>query len=442
MTSPPDRTGTGGTIREAGAASPHGTPPLDPARPTPNDGRVQATDAPKLWYANERIQLPPDWREVGPAPWFRADRHTLMEQPGFHIIGICPRCRHQTTSVCATEYLASDLDGAAGTAGAAAEAPAALERAIAAPGAEVTEWPDDSIGEMEQERRGKKWLQAEHQPSLRRRRPSGGPVADGPKTQVTVLRCACVENHVPAEPGAFGCGSEWLLQVEYDDSTQPGKTYISVVDPETAYRYWPTADAAAAEVPAALTTAQSAAKNWAGALTAILGLIGIGTLLGSRTAIQSFSPLGETLFGVFAFVAVLADAAMLYQSDLATFGWPKIREALKPSDQWNADLDPLTQASASVRKLRRSVWAAAISGVAALAAIGILLFAPPASAPSKSKVVYVVNGVKTVTSCGTVTFPPASATGLPASFLTFTPAAGNGKPESISLSTVAEIGAC
>jgi hypothetical protein len=67
-------------------------------------------------------------------------------------------------------------------------------------------------------------------------------------------------------------------------------------------------------------------------LTAILGLIGIGTLLGSRATIQSFSPMVEILVGILAFIAVLADGVMLYQSDLATFGWPQIRAALKPSD--------------------------------------------------------------------------------------------------------------
>lgn len=136
---------------------------------------------------------------------------------------------------------------------------------------------------------------------------------------------------------------------------------------------------------------------------------------------------------------MLADGVMLYQSDLATFGWPKIRAALKPSDQWNADLDPLTQATASVRKLHRSVWAAAISAMAALGAVGILLFTLPAPVPSsRATVTYVVNGVKTVTPCGTVTFPAASE--VP--FLTFVPDGKNANPMRINLTMVAKIGAC
>ncbi len=454
MTPSQDETRAADSARAPGGPGVDGTPALnsaldralDPAKPAPNDGRVGPTDAPKLWYASERILLPPDWRTVGPAPWFRTDRRLLQGQPGFHIIGICPRCRHKTTSVCATEYLADDVDITAGSgrpaAAEVAARPAAAKAAAGEPIAarsETAAGADDSTGPGEHERRGRRRLQAENQPSLRWRKPGGSPAPGGAKTQVTVLRCACVENHVPVTPGAFGCGAEWLLQVEYDDSSQPGQTYISIVDPEKAYRYWPAADAAAAEVPAALTTAQSAAKNWAGALTAILGLIGIGTLLGSRATIQSFSPLAEVLFGILAFIAVLADGVMLYQSDLATFGWPKIRAALKPSDQWNADLDPLTQATASVRKLHRSVWAAAISAMAALGAVGILLFTLPAPVPSsRATVTYVVNGVKTVTPCGTVTFPAASE--VP--FLTFVPDGKNANPMRINLTMVAKIGAC
>lgn len=454
MTPSQDGTSAADSARAPGDPAVDGTPvlnsaldrALDPAKPTPNDGRVGPTDAPKLWYANERVLLPPDWRTVGPAPWFRTDRRLLQGQPGFHIIGICPRCRHKTTSVCATEYLADDVDITAGSgrqaAAEVAARPAAANAAAGEPIAarsETAAGTDDSTGQREHERRGRRRLQAENQPSLRWRKAGGSPPPGGAKTQVTVLRCACAENHVPATPGAFGCGAEWLLQVEYDDSSQPGQTYISVVDPEKAYRYWPAADAAAAEVPAALTTAQSAAKNWAGALTAILGLVGIGTLLGSRATIQSFSPMVEVLFGILALIAVLADGVMLYQGDLATFGWPQIRAALKPSDQWNADLDPLTQASASVRKLRRSVWAAVISAMAALGAVGILLFTPPAPVPlSRATVTYVVNGVKTVTPCGTVTFPGASRV----SFLTFTPDGRNGNVMRINLTMVAKIGAC
>jgi hypothetical protein len=72
-------------------------------------------------------------------------------------------------------------------------------------------------------------------------------------------------------------------------------------------------------------------------------------------------------------------------------------------------------------------------------AVGILLFTPAAPVPSsKATVSYVVNGVKTVTPCGTVTFPAASG----ASFLTFTPDGRNGKPIRINLTMVGKIGAC
>jgi hypothetical protein len=412
-------------------------------KPAPNEGRPAKNEAGrKRWYASERIQLPENWPTGSPGGEFTADRDVLVGRPGFHIFGACPSCLHPTTSVCATEYLTEEAAPGAARPGAAegqAASPAKTFLAIPAPGSpenETAKVKNPAQPRLHGDRQSRKRSPRTRKPWFGTARPTDD------QTQVTVLQCACTHNHVPPKDDTFGCGSQWLLRVDYNDVTNRGHTDISVVPEWEAFHYWPAADAAAREIPASLTTARSAAKNWAGALTAILGLLGIGALLGSRSTIQNFSPRDEIIFGVLAFIAVLADGAMLYQSDLATFGWPRIRAALKPSDQWNADLDPLTQASASVRKLRRSVWAAAISAAAALGAVGILLFVPAAPGVSTSKVVYVVNSTKMVTPCGTVTMPSASATGPAASFLTFTPDVTNGKPVSISLSAITNIDAC
>ena len=128
---------------------------------------------------------------------------------------------------------------------------------------------------------------------------------------------------------------------------------------------------------------------------------------------------------------------MLAQSNLGSFGFPRIDQALGPRDLRDADLAPLIQARASVRKLRISVVATVVAVVTALAAAGILLFAGPALPLPTVKVTTTVGSLVSTTACGTLTYLPA-----PATTVDFKPDVRGGAPESIDLRTVTAITAC
>jgi hypothetical protein len=401
--------------REAPPTSQSGAPPTQ----IPNQG-VPLLTTDKNWYANERITLPKNWlseRQTNwpaswPIPWFDNDHKDLANRPGFHIFGLCPSCHHETTGVCATEYLSQDLNEANQT----RSSFHADERSPLQGFAPLLRRSSQTSG---------------HRPAIRPRR----------RAQVRVLRCACTANHCPpAGASGFGCGSEWLLHVTYQER-DPSPAQIDVVPAEQAYLYWPAADAAAAEVPTSLTTAQSAAKNWGGALTALVTLVGVGTLLGNRATVSTLSTKAQVCFGILAFLAVLADAVMLYQSDFAMFGSTRIKAALRPSDLRNADLDPLIQASLSVRKLQISVRATAVAVVMALGATGILLFAKaaqPQPSPATFKITYrMPDGIKTTTGCGTLANPAATG-----GTLRFTPIGKGGAFAPIPVNKKVTIVAC
>ncbi|MDQ6806049.1 MAG: hypothetical protein M3065_14030 [Actinomycetota bacterium] len=259
---------------------------------------------------------------------------------------------------------------------------------------------------------------------------------------ITVAKCACVHNHVPPADGAFGCGSEWLLRVSFNPK-DPTRTYLAPVPEHEAYHVWAAADNAASHVSTSLSDAQSAAKNWAAALTAVLTLLGVGGLLANRTTVQTLDAFWQVAFGLFAFGAVAANAVMLYQSNFASYGSPKIDDALKASDPDVADLDLLVDAKISVRRFQIAVRSTACAAVCALVAIGILLFAssaPPPAAPPTSKITYKVNGVTTTTPCGTVVFS-SSKRGTPTT-VTFVPTTKNATQQTLPLAEIKSIAAC
>ena len=357
----------------------------DGGRVPPSDQTIVTLATHKLDYLIERIQMSPDW----PSRWFDNDRCELFSQPGFHIFGKCPSCKHLMSGVCATEYLAQDTNAAT----------AAAPQSDAVMSAEATFEPFER---RERKRlKGGFWSSFTFMPSFNRE-----------ATQVTVLQCACTYNHQPPASGTetFGCGSQWLLRVTYKRGKENrGKTSIDTVRAGQFPYYWPAADAAAAEIPNSLSDAQSSAKNWATGLAAAITLLGVSGLLGSGKTVQALSKNWQIFFGIFAFLSVLAAALMIYQSTFASYGSLRLKQMLEPSDLRNADLDPLIEARASMRRLRRSVWATGFSVLAALAAASILLFVqPPATAPTTTditypaKITYNSGSVTVTTACGTV----------------------------------------
>jgi hypothetical protein len=361
-------------------APPPGGGHSESSPPQPNAGAPPV--APKRWYVNERITV----TDVGT---FHNDHDRFYKAPGFHIFGPCPSCGHDTSSVCATEYLAQDVDpddgGPPTTKAVAGRDTAAWEGEVREVRRLQYEPTSQGATPSPTEQLGRYWSKftTTHpipgEPSVEDR---GAPEVEEPeptpKTMLTVMRCACTDNHVaqqgvPAPPaGTFGCGSQWVVRVLYDDTAEPA-VILAAGELEAAY-CWPAADAAAAQVPRALTNAQASAKNWGAGLTAILTLGGIGALLTNESTVRSLNTFWQVMFGIAAFVAVIANGVMLYQSTIAGYGSARTADALRPSDLRDADLDGLIQARATAKKLRTAILATVVAVVAALFAAGILLY--------------------------------------------------------------------
>ena len=420
-------------------ATPTGTHP-DPSKPAPNDGILPPDRDPKVWYARERVRLGAD-----DIAGFDHDRATLpLDAPGFHIFGVCPACGHSTTALCATEYLSLDLPASRG-----ARVPVSIRldspiRSTPFTTTRVATTAESTLtAEQLQELTRDIGGSASATDEILAQHPELPPRNDVPaKTMLSVVRCACIANHVAPTPDAFGCGTEWLVRVTYDPKNN-NNTAITPVTYEESVNCWAAADAAATAAPGALTNAQAAAGKWQAGLTAIIAVLGVTALLSNRATIQTLSPGWETLFAIAAAAAVVANIVMLLQSDLASFGFPNIRQALPPSDLRNADLDPLTQARVTLRKLRISTWATGAAVLAAIVAVAVVLFVHPALPKATYKITTVSGTTTTTSACGTISYPAPPKPGQPApTTLTFTANTDDATPTAITLTTITTITAC
>lgn len=345
--------------------------------PQPNAGAPPV--APKRWYLNERII-------VSDVSRFENNHDRWCDAPGFHIFGPCPSCDHETSSVCATEYLAQDVDpshpGPARSEGAPHKTPWVGKVG------EVRRLQGEGAGSSPTDYLQRAWrgFTTTHPPHGNATPAEAEEPELTQKTMLTVMRCACNYNHVAqqgapaAPPDTFGCGSQWVVRVRYTKQAEPAEIFPAG-DREAAY-CWPAADAAAAQVPNALTNAQASAKNWGAGLTAILTLGGIGALLTNESTVRSLNTFWQVMFGIAAFVAVIANGVMLHQSTIASYGSSRTADALRPSDLRDADLDVLIQARATVKKLRTAILATVVAVVAALFAAGILLYGATTPSPT------------------------------------------------------------
>jgi hypothetical protein len=268
--------------------------------------------APKGKTVSQRILLPSGYDLSR-----YADDRKSMKKPmvGFHLSGPCPVCEHQTTAVCATSYLANE------------------------------QTPDP-------ERRD--------------------------RTQTTALKCACVEDHTSEQapaPLSFGCGAEWLLKVSWSRTESQIAVKKEVVTEEEAMRVWAAADANGVAIPSTLATYQAVAGKWQTALTAIVALVGVGSLLAGHTTFQMLSAPWQVGFAVALAVAIIGNGAVLWTSDLASFGFPTLRHAVASHKElYNSDLAPLKLAKKAQTQMWWSFGFAIPTIAASIAAVSIFLF--------------------------------------------------------------------
>jgi hypothetical protein len=205
---------------------------------------------------------------------------------------------------------------------------------------------------------------------------------DSGKVNVAVLTCQCTKNHKNSK-GAFGCGASWLIGATFDvDARVIRKAEFSAVNAQDAAAIWPAAEAYATSVSSSLKAVQSAAKGWQTALTAILGLVTVVSLVGGRSTLQMLSGSAQAWIVIFAAVAVAANAWGIYKSTLATIGFPAITRAKSALDLGNSDLWPLQQTIHAVNDLQAAVLSSALAFAAGIVAVGLVWLAPNAAAPA------------------------------------------------------------
>ena len=145
---------------------------------------------------------------------------------------------------------------------------------------------------------------------------------------------------------------------------------------------WPAAEAYATSVSSSLKAVQSSAKGWQTALTAILGLVTVVSLLGGRSTLQMLSGAMQAWIVIFAAVAVAANAWGIYKSTLASIGFPAIKRAKSALELSNSDLWPLQQTIHAVDNLQAAVLSSALAFVAGIVVVGFVWLAPNAAAPA------------------------------------------------------------
>jgi hypothetical protein len=173
---------------------------------------------------------------------------------GFHIWGPCPNCGHKTSGVLPCKYLQDDEQGALQSGAARA---VVKDFFGLAPG--ETPVSDEN---------------------------GGLPRRTGAVRNVMVFKCACVANH-STDDDKFGCGSEWLLRVEYISKKPSEPVIIEPVTDTDSVRYWAADDDVAVNLTNASSTAQALAKSWVTTLGTLVGLLALSGILAGRDTIQS-----------------------------------------------------------------------------------------------------------------------------------------------------------
>lgn len=311
--------------------------------------------------------------------------HDLNERDksmvGFHIRGHCPGCFHPTSAVCATRYLAEKMS------------------------------PDEQGRD---------------------------------RHMYTTLKCACIGAHTLAPPATFGCGAEWMLKVSYN-SAHPGDRPLIAGVPQAEAQYrWAAADANGAAIPGSLSTFQTSAGKWQTALTAIVALVGIGSLLTGRSTFQTLIPVWQLLLVVALGVAVLSDGLMLWAADLASLGFPSLRSSTEDlKDLEEADLAPLEMARKAEHRLWTSFAFAVPTIAASIFALAILLFVGSANPAPTYKVSYTQKGsIAMTTSCGTFSSPLPTPSKRLSPNITFTPKVNGATPIPVGTMTITSIAGC
>jgi hypothetical protein len=271
---------------------------------------------------------------------------------GFHVIGDCPRCGDRTHDLFPLEYLGGQEAGA----------PSGAAPAVIA----TLRWTG---------------------PTARKAPPP--PAGATRHTDVALQRCRCIENHAGAD-GKYGCGATWLIAATYDLANIEQRVTFAAVAKDEAYKDWEGAASRAQSAADALTTVQAAAAKWQTALTAILGLVAVLTVIGGRSTLQGLATPYQYLAGVAAALAIAANARAIYQANLAAVGFPKLENMKELPPLIDSDEAPTAQARVAVERLQSALHAATASLIMGMVAVALVWYGT--GAPSTSATLVLTNG--------------------------------------------------
>jgi hypothetical protein len=236
-------------------------------------------------------------------------------------------------------------------------------------------------------------------------------VGDANKPKIAMLHCRCAVTHDNSS-GKDGCGATWLVKASFDTRNPAQPASLEALTQAEEVAAWPAAEVMASSSTAALTTVQAAAAKWQTALTSILALVTVVSLVGGRTALETINHPYRWVIAGFAVVAVLANAWAVYRSTLSSIGFPRIRRAVGTPELIDSDLWPLRQATDATEKLHAAVFWAALSFISAIIAIGFVWMSPDVQ-PSAVTLTLTGNTQGVTSVCGSLQTSTPSTSKIP-----------------------------
>jgi hypothetical protein len=341
-------------------------------------------------YKAQRVRLTDSEAQACTADLYNA----MPPLVGFHIVGECPQCDDRTHDLFPIEFLAGPAaDSAAGS-------PPAVITSLRWTGRRVTVTAPAATSATEH-------------------------------SETALQRCRCIENHIGAN-GKYGCGATWLIQATYDLKNTDRPVTFAAVPEDEAFKAWEGAESRATSAAAALATVRAAAAKWQTALTAILGLVAVVSVVGGRSTIQGIQTLYWYFIGPLAAFAIAANARAIYQANLAAVGFPKFDNIKDLPPLVDSDEGPIKQAGTAVDNLKNALRWATYSLIAAMLAVGLVWF----SNGTSGSATLVLNNGKSV--CGSISKTILATTPDSIQFQSN----GTTKPYPISMIKEIDVGSC
>jgi hypothetical protein len=200
----------------------------------------------------------------------------------------------------------------------------------------------------------------------------------GPERLTVRLDCACQEPHSGRPDNVTaGCGRAWVAVT----ATTGGTVTLApapVPDPEQAAAVQAVHDLG----PQQLADVRSAAGKWMGGVTALVSLFSLTGVAITRTTVAGLGSTWQVLVALAALAAVALAGWAIYLIYDAAYGWPTTAD-VSTDDKLLAWWRKQQEAPfATAGKLRQGVLAAAGSLAAIVVTLGLLWFAPQATAGS------------------------------------------------------------